>query len=318
MPGFVTHYFFGIDSYKELKDKSLRKIISDNRYAYGLGLLGPDLFYCFMPSNMGIKPNMGSILHKKKTGIFFRELINSVGMIDSERDLNTAIAYIEGFMGHYLLDTSMHPYVYSRVGVKANNVTLGVHFGLETDIDRKVLLLRKGKRLAEFPDDALTDLNKREKNVISHILSAAIFSTYGIHITTRLIKAAMVSFSIERKFLTDRYNRKHKIISTIENTVLRFNFVSPLLANDITHTEDPCNDLHEEWCNPWAPENKSNDSIWDIMKKEKYTFAEDMDYMYDALRKSYMSIEEPSPKILELLGSNSYNSGLDCSIELKR
>ena len=318
MPGFITHYYFGVDSFKEIKDKELKKIIADNRSAYSLGLLGPDLFYCFIPSNMGLKPNMGSILHKKKTGKFFRSLIDTVAILDSERDFNIAMSYIEGFMGHYVLDTAVHPYVYSRIGTKANNTTLGVHFGLETDIDRKVYFRKKGKRLCEFNQDAAVDLNRHEKNVISQILGSAILSAYGINITPTLIKAAIVSFSLEGKFLTDRANRKHKIINAIEKTALRFEFVSPLLENDIVHTEDPCNELHSEWSNPWETDSKSTKSVWEIMEENKVLYADYMIKMRTALKESFNSIDDPHPPILKLLGNNSYNSGLDCSIELSR
>lgn len=318
MPGFITHYLWGVDSYKDIPDKTLKKVISENRYSYGLGLLGPDLFFYFMPTTLNIKPNMGNIMHKKKTGEFFRRLINSVAVIDNDTDFNTALAYIEGFMGHYILDTAVHPYVYSRIGIKADNSTLGTHFGLETDIDRKVFFRQKGKRLSEFRNTTVVNLSQHERNIIAQLLSRAILATYETSISTTLIKAAMVSFSLESRLLSDKTNRKYKFMNTVEKATMRYDFISPLFANDITHTDDPCNELHAEWCNPWAPDNKSTESVWEIMKKAKDAYTRNMLYMHTALDNSYRSADDPSPKILELLGNNSYSSGLDCSIELKR
>lgn len=318
MPGFITHYLWGTDSYKEIKDRTLKKTISENRYSYGLGLLGPDLFFYFMPTTLNIKPNVGNIMHKKKTGEFFRQLINSVTLIDNDTDFATALAYTEGFMGHYILDTSVHPYVYYRIGTKDDNSTLGVHFGLETDIDRKVFFRQKGKRLSEFRNNNVVNLSQRERNVIARLLSSAILATYSINITTRLIKAAMVSFSMESRLLSDKNNRKYKVMNAIEKATFGYDFISPLLANDITHADDPCNELHSEWCNPWDTDRKSTESVWDIMKRAKNVYTEDMIYMENALTNSYNSVNEPSPRILELLGNNSYSSGMDCSIELER
>lgn len=318
MPGYITHYLWGTDSYKEIPDRKLKKTISENRYSYGLGLLGPDLFFYFMPTTLNIKPNMGNIMHKKKTGEFFRQLINSVTLIDNDRDFDTALAYIEGFMGHYILDTSVHPYVYYRIGTKADNSTLGIHFGLETDIDRKVFFRQKGKRLSEFRNNNVINLSPRERNVIANLLSSAILATYSTNITTRLIKAAMVSFSLESKLLSDKNNRKYKVMNAIEKATFRYDFISPLLANDIVHTVDPCNELHSEWCNPWDTGQKSTESVWEIMKKAKDKYTGYMLYMHTALESSYKSAEDPSPEILKLLGNNSYSSGMDCSMELER
>lgn len=139
MPGFVTHYIFGVNAYKQIDNSDIHNIIYRNRQAYSLGLQGPDLFYYFMPASLGFKPNIANIIHKKKTNEFFRQLIASVSSLTRHQDYETAFAYIEGFMGHYLLDTAMHPYVYSRVGTSISNRTLGEHFAIETDIDREVL-----------------------------------------------------------------------------------------------------------------------------------------------------------------------------------
>ncbi len=318
MPGFVTHYIFGVNAYKQIDNSDIHNIIYRNRQAYSLGLQGPDLFYYFMPASLGFKPNIANIIHKKKTNEFFRQLMASVSSLTRHQDYETAFAYIEGFMGHYLLDTAMHPYVYSRVGTSISNRTLGEHFAIETDIDREVLWKYKKKHQTDFPHSSCIRLSPRERSVIARILSIAILATYDINVTTRLIKAAMVSFKIESSMLIDEKTYKHNIIQFIEKRTLGYNIISPLLINEVRHVDDPCNLSHERWANPWDKENCSTESVFEIMESAASKYASYMIKMADALDDAFEVIEDNSPAILEMLCNNSYNSGLDCRKKLKR
>lgn len=318
MPGFVTHYVFGVNAYRQLDDKEIKRIIQTNHHAYSLGLQGPDLFYYFMPASLDFIPNIANIMHKKKTNEFFRQLIASVSTLTRRGDYEIAFAYVQGFMGHYLLDTNMHPYVYYRVGTSASNRTLGEHFAIETDIDREVLWRYKKMRQSEFSHSSVINLSVHQKNVIARILSIAILATYNINVTTQLIKAAMVSFDIESSLLVDEKMRKHKFIDFIERRTVGYNLISPLLINDIRHAQDPCNEKHERWHNPWDTNYNSTASVFDIMDKTVHVYTDYMIKMADALDDAFDVIEDNSPAILRLLQNNSYNSGLDCRRRLTR
>ena len=45
MPGFTTHYLFGIDACRRLTSTSMHNMIRRDHSAYALGLQGPDLFF---------------------------------------------------------------------------------------------------------------------------------------------------------------------------------------------------------------------------------------------------------------------------------
>ncbi len=318
MPGFVTHYVFGLNAYKNLPDPDIKRIIKERRNAFSLGLQGPDLFFYFMPSSLGFKPNIANIMHKKRTGDFFRSLIDAVSIFDKKKDYEIAYAYIQGFMGHYLLDTTMHPYVYSRVGTSVSKQTLGIHFGLETDIDREVLMHYKGVRQNDFSHVSVISLSKREKNIIARLLNSAILKTYGITITTTLIKASIVSFGIESILLSDPKMTKHRLISFIENHTLGYGLVSPLLVNECRHSEDPCNEAHREWVNPWEPSMRGTSSVFEMLDSLQNKYVRYMEGMDRALNDSHDMLQDDSPAILSLLGNNSYSSGFDCRKRIAR
>ena len=48
MPGFTTHYLFGLNTWKKLDNIPLKQVIQNNHAAYSLGLQGPDLFFYFL------------------------------------------------------------------------------------------------------------------------------------------------------------------------------------------------------------------------------------------------------------------------------
>ncbi len=318
MPGFVTHYLFGVKSYKALDDVQLKEIIRNNRNPFSIGLQGPDIFFYFLPATVGKGVNIGNKLHKENTNQFFHEMINCMAKINDKKAYGIACAYIQGFMGHYILDTNMHPYVYGRVGTSTSNKTMGRHYGLETDMDRELLWEYKKLRQADFSHSARIDLSPYEKNVIAGILHTAILKTYNTDISVRLIKTALTTFYIECALLTDSKEHKYKAINGIEHYIFGYDILSPLLINDVSHSEDPCNEKHSEWHNPWDESHSSTDSVYDIMDKASAIYAEYMKLMQDALNSSYQLSDDKSHTILVKLGNKSYTSGLDCSIQLKR
>lgn len=50
MPGFTTHYLFGVDACRRLTSTSMHNMIRRDHSAYALGLQGPDLFFYYLPS----------------------------------------------------------------------------------------------------------------------------------------------------------------------------------------------------------------------------------------------------------------------------
>lgn len=318
MPGFVAHYIFGVNTFKALNDREIRAIIKKHHNAYSLGLQGPDLFFYFVPTSIGIKPNIANMMHKQNTGKFLNQLIASVASIENIDDFHIAAAYILGYMGHYILDVSVHPYVYARVGTVANQRTLGKHFGLETDMDREILYKYKGLRPNDFSHADVIRLSDREKNVIARILSTSIMNTYEISITPTVVKAAVICFYVECALISDKKMYKHRAIRFIENNLMGYELVSSLLINENAHTFDACNLTHEVWTNPWDNTFSYDDSVFDMIDDNSTIYSSYIPMMYDALNKSFKHIYNPEPPIMKLLGNRSMTSGLDCNIELKR
>ena len=118
MPGFTTHYLFGLNSFRELEEPDLVSCIRKFPHAFCMGLQGPDIFFYYLPSYVLEGHNIGALAHVRETSAFFQGLIESRNQFSSRTDLNIAEAYLIGFLGHYTLDTICHPYIYAMTHYK--------------------------------------------------------------------------------------------------------------------------------------------------------------------------------------------------------
>ena len=78
MPGFTTHYLFGITSYKTLNHSGFKRNLKKNHAAFSLGLQGPDIFFYDVPAYLIYRSNIiASTAHCKHTGQFLSALLES-------------------------------------------------------------------------------------------------------------------------------------------------------------------------------------------------------------------------------------------------
>lgn len=70
MPGFTTHYLFGLNSFRELEEPDLVSCIRKFPHAFCMGLQGPDIFFYYLPSYLRSSGISGS-WHITKIPVFF-------------------------------------------------------------------------------------------------------------------------------------------------------------------------------------------------------------------------------------------------------
>lgn len=310
MPGFVTHYFFGTNAFKHIEQGFVRTSVNEHKKVFALGLQGPDIFFFYLPTVVGANSNIGSLLHKNKTNEFFRNLVESQKLFSKEEDLKISCSYITGFIGHYMLDTKCHPYVYSQVGTDSSRKTLGRHFSLETDIDREILYEYRHIKPYEFSHSSVIHVSHHELSVITASLNYAISKTYtDIHLKKRHISKAIVSTIIINRILSDKRAVKRKILSFLEKVLLGYTFLTNMLINDINERADACNRSKQPWTNPWLDSETSNLSVFEIMKEAGNSYLKFIPYLEDAMTGKST---DNNKRMFELLGNLSYNSGLDC------
>ena len=143
MPGFTTHYLFGVKAYNDLPNNYLKHVISKYRWLYQIGLQGPDIFFYNIPIlRHRDYRNVGSHMHEYHVNRFFRNCLNEIAAISSKQQREQAISYMAGFLCHYAADSICHPYVYGRIQYETDGKGSrfhGLHAELENDIDTLLL-----------------------------------------------------------------------------------------------------------------------------------------------------------------------------------
>lgn len=320
MPGFTTHYLFGLNTYRKLNNTPLKRTIKDNHTSYSLGLQGPDVFFYFLPSYTIHRSNIGAIAHTDRTGTFLKHLINSRKLFQKPKERRVAESYVAGFLGHYTLDTHCHPYVYWKTDFKEKNGRYhGRHMGLETDIDTELLQLCKHILPSAFRQDATIWLTRLQFRTISLILYYVYQKTYPeLNIQYITIYASIRSMQLGLKTLHDPSGRKKSIGRKLEKLILGYPLLTTLIPSDtVADYADPLNLLHERWQNPWEKSRTSTDSFLDLMDKAEENYLEiltDLNELFKNASLTRTEEEKQAKSLLRRLGNKSYHSGLDCRI----
>lgn len=316
MPGFITHYLYGCKSIHAIESKALKEIIRDNKKVCALGLQGPDIFFYYPYSFTCNKKHIGSVMHVYETGNFLRNVAMKVReMSGKEREIG--IAYLAGFLGHYSLDTTCHPYVYYFTGYMDKETPyFGKHVDFETDIDAILLKKFNNREVIDFKQYKTVAIDSEQLNVVADILNECCKKTYPYISSSKLLmKHVIVNFKWANSMLKDRNGNKKKIIEMAENAVIGHPMVSPLfmVGNKNVVWDDPLNNCHAQWLNPWNTDIKSNESFEDLIERA-------MGYYMQLLEKldEYLVQDTDTnacyDNLEKLIQNNSYHSGLDCSI----
>lgn len=325
MPGFTTHYIFGMKAYNDLPNNQLKHVIAKYRWLYQLGLQGPDIFFYNIPIlRHRDYRNVGSYMHEHHVSDFFQCYLNEMVQIPSKQQREQALAYFCGFINHYIGDSICHPFVYGRIGYDVDNPTgyhHGLHAALENELDAILLRKYKHKKPSEFNQAATIGLNGQETQFISKFLSKCINETYypisyknNFQVTPAMIHRSILALRFGCRTLSDKSGKKKNSIAFFESIFLKNPIASTKLVTDtIKDHMESCNLSHDTWYNPWDKSISSTASFVDLFHQ---TLAKCSD-VYTMIG-SYLSGQTPLDELdfkplIEKLGNDSYHSGLPVS-----
>lgn len=342
MPGFITHYLFGMKTFHKMDDCSLKNAIRHHPSAFLLGLQGPDLFFFYLPSLIGNDlRNTGSRMHVSKTGSFFERMIQEARLIGEKKagqrslapsdsyDLDTSFAFLAGFFCHYTLDVYCHPYVYGKVVYQPDEPDdphcSSRHRSLETRIDTFMLQRLKHMEPSDFSRINALPKNRFDESFLSLFLCRCINEVYypdsrrirNVHrLTPRTIRNVFFSLRLECRFLDDPSGIKKSVTGFLEHKILKYGLLSSLMSTDhIEDADDELNLSHSVWFSPWEPQKPRYEAFPELMEKSlkanSYTLTV-LNEFEEALLNCREDSEDIEEKLLRILGSKSYHSGLDC------
>ena len=134
MPSTYAHRRFGADVLVQLP-RELREKITPYRPLYDMGLHGPDLMFYYRALQSNPVNRLGNAMHDEPGRTFFDRARR---VVHEEADREAALAYALGFVCHFALDSTCHPFV--EQFTRESGVT---HCEIETEFDN-MLLRRDG------------------------------------------------------------------------------------------------------------------------------------------------------------------------------
>lgn len=137
MPAIYAHFVFG-EKMKKVYSPQLKEKALHSPELFEIGLHGPDILFYYHPLGKNRVNQTGYRMHEQPGGEFFRSAAEKLKSLPGDEQ-GDALSYLLGFLCHFSLDRSCHPYIENKI--KVDGVT---HNRIETDFDR-YLLVEEGR-----------------------------------------------------------------------------------------------------------------------------------------------------------------------------
>jgi len=169
MPDILTHIIFSKNIKNKIDNPKIVKLINDNINLFQLGAQGPDFLFYYKPFSPFSKKisKVGHSMHKIETANFFVNAIKKLEKLEGENYENLLV-YILGFICHYYLDKTVHPYVnyIDKYGIwdYKGNIYPITHYYIEYTLD--IRLWKKFENRNAYETDNSTEKNPKKCNRI--------------------------------------------------------------------------------------------------------------------------------------------------------
>lgn len=257
MPSFWTHAAFAWECHQLLTQSGesgmsagdLAAAILTHPHAFYTGMQGPDLFFFYPPTAVG-KIHLSTLLHTNHTADLLYGMLETANALPHE-DRPSALSYACGFLGHYLLDSATHPFVYAHAGTAGSVRSLCAHNALESDLDGWIARRSFGVSVRHLPRPQSYQLTKKERRILSSLFSQAVGKVWSIDLAPALVGRAFLSMEIATRILYDAKGRKAAIARLLERP-LGFPLFSPLFLGESRYFDDPANLCRHPWRDPYT------------------------------------------------------------------
>lgn len=191
MPALTTHTLFAKKVLENLQSP-LADCIHQHFSVFCFGAQGPDLFFfrkAISPlAGKNFLPKLGSRMHKEQisnTLNFMKSYLESVEKGSDEAEI--LISYYMGFICHYYLDKTVHPYVYflqdSICHHHPERTPLSMHTKIESQLDTVLYELLEQRPISKFPLKEYFAIDNRSKNIIGKMYAELFKQVFDVEIS---------------------------------------------------------------------------------------------------------------------------------------
>lgn len=314
MPATITHAYFAKDLYEVLPE-SISSKIDLNRTKMFAQSTDSIMFYNILSPAPGKElRKFQKYFHYHKTNEFFINLLNYVK--DNNIDDTDTYSFIVGFISHYVLDSTIHPYVIYKAGQfnkkdKSTYKYNGLHHFMEVFFDNDLVKRRENINPYKFNISKFCFDTKKFSKSLDDVIDYTFYNTFNIkNMKYKYYKSLKQMKTILRLYRRDRFGIKkffYKLIDTFTpRSVLRLECLSYHYPLEDKHNY--LNNNHTMWNNPCDDTITSNESFVDLylrsLDEARYIIMESFDYIHGK-----------DVDLKELFKNKNYATGLDCDIE---
>lgn len=314
MPATVTHAYFAKDLYDVLPESISSKLDLDRIKMFAQGT-DSIMFYNLLSLQSGKNLRRFQFyFHTHKTNDFFINILKYV----KERNINDTDTYsfIIGFISHYVLDSTIHPYVIYKTGYfnKKDKSTYKyncIHHFMETFLDNDLIKRRENINPYKFNISKYCFNNKKFSNDLNDTIDYTFYTTFNVKtMSKKYYKSLKQMRTIIKLFRSDRFGIKkffYKLIDTFTpRRCFRFETLSYHYSLEDKHNY--LNNNHTMWCNPCDDSIKSTLSFVDL-------YLESLENTRNIVIQVFEYLNGKDIDLDELFKNKNYLTGLDCDKE---
>lgn len=315
MPATAVHAYFAQDL-NDILPKEIKNKLDVNR----LRMFGQStdslMFYNLFSILPGKKiRDFQKYFHTNKTQEFFVNLINYIKENDYTEDIDVN-SFLVGTICHYVLDSTVHPYIYYKTGYfnkndKSTYKYNNVHTFMENFLDNDMIKRRESINPYKFNISKFSFDTSKFSNELKDTIKYTFKETFDVDnmdkIYYKSLKQMRNSIFIFRQ---DRYGIKkffYKLADTFTSKrVFRFEAISYHYPLNDRHNF--LNENHKLWRNPCDYSLTSEESFLDLylraLKLAKVMICASFDY-----------INGKDIELEKVFVNKSYITGLDCDLD---
>lgn len=312
MPSTITHSYFAKDLYDILPEEISSKVDLKRIKMFAQSSDSLMFYNLCIPSSKKIR-KIHSKLHTSNTNLFFNNLLNFV-KVHNINDSDT-YSFIIGFISHYVLDSTIHPYIIFKTGIfnkkikntyKYNNI----HYFMETFIDNDMIKRRDNTNPYKFNFNTIFD-KRKFSNELDDVIDYTFYSTFKVRdMGDKYYKSLRQMKRFLNTYRKDPYGIKkvfYKLLDTFTpKSVFRFEALSYYYPLEDKHNF--LNNDHNTWNNPADNTITSDESFVDLYIKSIEEARYIIIKVFDYLNGEDIDLDE-------LFKNKSYVSGLNCDLE---
>lgn len=316
MPATVTHAYFGMDVYNNLPI-GLKELLMDEKKDLRMFAQGMDPFFFYHKislKNGKKQQDFALYFHTNKTREFFINLVNYI-KYNNYYQIPDVMAYLYGFIAHYVLDSTIHPYVFYKTGEwkKTDKETYkyrGLHHNMEVFLDNYLISKREQEKVHSFKFYDYCFEFKPFSKELEEVIDYAFKETFGINEMSNFYKQALKDMHFALKYFRyDKIGVKRMVYTTCEAITSKSFFPFSVISYHIS-TDDKKNYLNldkQEWCHPCLKREKHTDSFDELYDKS-------LQEALDIIKKVNAYIKDTKKVDLTKVFKNlSYKTGKDCT-----